>query len=166
MARRDYGETIAHLVAPTRYPYQFAGNYARYAEDPNTLAVDTHCLIALMAPRPLLLQTGNADNWSAVELDQGAWADVRNLVITNFSGPVGTSGHSVSAYPRRVPSPMRDTSFASSGRCGRRLVGFPAVTGNGGRQDSQHDCARTARARSGIAKDSTRRTRPGSEAGP
>jgi len=64
LARRNYGETIAHLVAPSRYPYQFAGNYAKYAKDPNTLAVDTHCLVALMAPRPLLLQTGNTDNWS------------------------------------------------------------------------------------------------------
>ncbi len=64
LARRNYGETIAHLVAPSRYPYQFAGNYAKYAKDPSQLAVDTHCLIALMAPRPLLLQTGNTDNWS------------------------------------------------------------------------------------------------------
>jgi hypothetical protein len=64
LARRTYGETIAHLVAPTRYPYQFAGNYANYAKDPNTLLVDTHCLVALMAPRPLLLQTGNTDRWS------------------------------------------------------------------------------------------------------
>ena len=64
LAQRNYGETIAHLVAPTRYPYQFAGNYAKYAKDPNTLAVDTHCLIALMAPRPVLLQTGNTDGWS------------------------------------------------------------------------------------------------------
>ena len=46
LARRDYGETIAHLVAPSRYPYQFAGNYAKYGPDPNKLAVDTHCLIA------------------------------------------------------------------------------------------------------------------------
>jgi hypothetical protein len=64
IARRNYGETIAHLVAPTRYPYQFAGNYAKYGPDPNKLAVDTHCLIALMAPRPVLLQTGNNDRWS------------------------------------------------------------------------------------------------------
>jgi hypothetical protein len=64
LARRNYGETIAHLEAPTRYPYQFAGNYAKYAKDPNTLAVDTHCLVALMAPRPVLLQTGNTDGWS------------------------------------------------------------------------------------------------------
>jgi hypothetical protein len=26
--------------------------------------VDTHCLIALIAPRPLLLQTGDTDRWS------------------------------------------------------------------------------------------------------
>ena len=64
LARRNYGETIAHLEAPSRYPYQFAGNYAKYAKDPGQLAVDTHCLVALMAPRPVLLQTGNTDGWS------------------------------------------------------------------------------------------------------
>jgi hypothetical protein len=64
LARRNYGETIAHLVAPARYPYQFAGNYATYAKDPSHLAVDTHCLIALIAPRPVLLQTGDTDRWS------------------------------------------------------------------------------------------------------
>jgi hypothetical protein len=64
LARRNYGETIAHLVAPARYPYQFAGNYGKYAKDPGQLAVDTHCLVALMAPRPVLLQTGTTDNWS------------------------------------------------------------------------------------------------------
>jgi hypothetical protein len=64
LARRNYGETIAHLVAPTRYPYQFAGNYQKFAADPNTSAVDTHCLVALMAPRPILLSTGYTDGWS------------------------------------------------------------------------------------------------------
>lgn len=64
LARRNYGETIAHLVAPTRYPYQFAGNYQNFAQDPNTSKVDTHCLVALMAPRPILLSTGVTDGWS------------------------------------------------------------------------------------------------------
>lgn len=64
LARRNYGETIAHLVAPSRYPYQFAGNYAKYAKDPGTLKVDTHCLISLIAPRAVLLQTGDQDRWS------------------------------------------------------------------------------------------------------
>jgi hypothetical protein len=64
LSRRNYGETIAHLTAPTRYPYQFAANYAKWAEDPNKSPIDAHMLIALIAPRPLLLQTGNTDKWS------------------------------------------------------------------------------------------------------
>ena len=64
LSRRDYGETIAHLVAPTRYPYQFCANYANYARHVDQLPVDAHMLVALMAPRPVLLQTGSTDNWS------------------------------------------------------------------------------------------------------
>jgi hypothetical protein len=64
LSRRIYGETIAHLVAPTRYPYQFAGNYAKWANDPREAPVDAHELIALIAPRPVLLQTGSEDGWS------------------------------------------------------------------------------------------------------
>lgn len=65
LARRNYGETIAHLVAPTRYPYQFAANYQKYAANPADMPMDTHMLVAAMAPRPLLLHTGaNGDNWS------------------------------------------------------------------------------------------------------
>jgi hypothetical protein len=65
LARRNYGETIAHLVAPTRYPYQFAANYQKYAAHPEEMPMDTHMLVAAMAPRPLLLHTGaNGDNWS------------------------------------------------------------------------------------------------------
>jgi hypothetical protein len=64
LSRRNYGETIAHLVAPTRYPYQFAANYGKFAAHPDQLPVDANMLVALMAPRPLLLQTGNTDKWS------------------------------------------------------------------------------------------------------
>lgn len=64
LSRRDYGETIAHLTAPTRYPYQFAKNYAKYAGFPDTAPMDANLLIALVAPRPLLLQTGSTDFWS------------------------------------------------------------------------------------------------------
>ena len=65
LARRNYGETIAHLVAPTRYPYQFAANYQKYAAHPEEMPMDTHLLVAAMAPRPLLLHAAaNGDNWS------------------------------------------------------------------------------------------------------
>jgi hypothetical protein len=64
LSRRRYGETIAHLTAPSRYPYQFCTNYQKYAEDVEHFPVDAHMLVALMAPRPLLLQTGITDYWS------------------------------------------------------------------------------------------------------
>jgi hypothetical protein len=64
LSRRDYGETIKHLVEPTRYPYQFCANYAKYADRVDQLPVDSHMLLALIAPRAVLLQTGNTDRWS------------------------------------------------------------------------------------------------------
>ncbi|WP_200979414.1 acetylxylan esterase [Echinicola sp. 20G] len=64
LSRRQYGETIEHMIAPSRYFYQFAGNRAKYGGDPNSCPVDAHMLLSLIAPRPLLLQTGDTDNWS------------------------------------------------------------------------------------------------------
>lgn len=64
LSRREYGETIKHMVDSTRYFYQFSGNRAKYKDNPNTCPVDAHELIALIAPRPLLLITGDTDNWS------------------------------------------------------------------------------------------------------
>lgn len=64
LSRRDYGETIAHLTATSRFPYQFAANYAKYSGFPDTAPMDANLLVALIAPRPLLLQTGSTDKWS------------------------------------------------------------------------------------------------------
>ena len=64
LSRRNYGETVAHLTAPSRYPYQFAANYGKYAEHVDQMPVDANLLVALMAPRPVLLQTGDKDFWS------------------------------------------------------------------------------------------------------
>ena len=64
LSHRNYGETIAHLTVPSRYPYQFAATYAKYAGFPDKARFDSNMLIALIAPRPLLLQTGSSDKWS------------------------------------------------------------------------------------------------------
>ena len=64
LSHRNYGETIAHLTAPTRFPYQFAANYAKYSGFPDKAPMDANLLMALIAPRPLLLQTGSTDYWS------------------------------------------------------------------------------------------------------
>jgi hypothetical protein len=62
LSRRNYGERIKHLA--TRYGYQFAKNYAKFGDHVDQFPVDSHMLAALIAPRPLLLQTGNTDKWS------------------------------------------------------------------------------------------------------
>jgi hypothetical protein len=64
ISRRWYGETIDHMTHPTRYFYQFATNWRNFKDDPSKSPVDANLLIALMAPRPLLLQTGDTDKWS------------------------------------------------------------------------------------------------------
>lgn len=64
LSRRNFGETVKHLTAPTRYPYQFAANYQKLADRPAESPVEAHLLLSLIAPRPLLLQTGDTDLWS------------------------------------------------------------------------------------------------------
>lgn len=64
LSRRDYGENIKHMTDTSRYYYQFAPNRHSYSNDFNSCPVDAHELIALMAPRYLLLQTGDTDYWS------------------------------------------------------------------------------------------------------
>lgn len=64
LSRRNYGETIKLITLPVRYDYQFCGNYVKYGDDPNQCPVDAHMLLSLIAPRPVLLQTGNTDKWS------------------------------------------------------------------------------------------------------
>ena len=62
LSRRNYGETIKHIN--TNYFYWFAKNYKRYDDDVARLPVDSHMLLALIAPRPLLIQSGSTDKWA------------------------------------------------------------------------------------------------------
>ena len=64
LSRRNYGETVRHMTDSTRYDYQFAHNYQSYGQRVNELPMDGHMLVSLIAPRPLLLQTGSTDLWS------------------------------------------------------------------------------------------------------
>jgi hypothetical protein len=55
--RREYGELIEN-VANTFY-YWMGANYMKYAGNWDALPVDSHQLIALVAPRPVFLSAGN-----------------------------------------------------------------------------------------------------------
>ena len=64
LSRRNYGETVRHMTDSARYDYQFARAYQTYGDRVDQLPFDGHMLISLIAPRPLLLQTGSTDYWS------------------------------------------------------------------------------------------------------
>ncbi len=64
LSRRNFGETVGHMTDTSRYFYQFAPRYHDYSNKVDELPMDGHMLLTLIAPRPLLLQTGSTDNWS------------------------------------------------------------------------------------------------------
>ena len=62
LARRDYGETVDDMAF--NFPWQFAGNFQKYAGHWNEMPVDAHLLIALSAPRPVFITGGTQDQWA------------------------------------------------------------------------------------------------------
>lgn len=74
LGRDAIGETILQITST--YPHWFAPAYAAFAGREAELPVDQHQLIALIAPRPVLLAGARRDQWSdpigAVRAAQGA----------------------------------------------------------------------------------------------
>ena len=73
--RRNFGEQVENLASSAQYHW-FAPNFIKYAgpQSVEDLPVDAHHLIALAAPRPLFISTGNP----AVE---GNWVDARGMFL-------------------------------------------------------------------------------------
>jgi hypothetical protein len=55
-------ETLAMINKS--FPHWFAGNFKEFNDQPARLPFDQHCLIALCAPRPVLLSCATEDLWS------------------------------------------------------------------------------------------------------
>jgi hypothetical protein len=59
---RPRAETVA--VITKAFPHWFAANFSRFAEEPGRLPFDQHSLVALCAPRPVLLSNATEDLWA------------------------------------------------------------------------------------------------------
>lgn len=62
LGRDDVGETVSQITQA--YPHWFGPRFAGYAGRQSELPVDQHQLLALIAPRPVLLGGGRRDRWS------------------------------------------------------------------------------------------------------
>lgn len=61
LTRGTVGETLAQIT--TEYPFWFTPKYATYAGRESAIPVDQHQLLALAAPKPVLLGAGDRDRW-------------------------------------------------------------------------------------------------------
>jgi hypothetical protein len=61
LARRDWGETVDDMAQ--NYPWQLGGNYQKWVGRWNDMPIDSHMLIALVAPRALFVNGGTTDQW-------------------------------------------------------------------------------------------------------
>ncbi len=79
--RRNYGELVENVAAPSEYHWM-AGNYLKYAGPLtwNDLPVDSHELVALCAPRPVFISSGDKGD---------GWVDAKGMFLAGVgAGPV------------------------------------------------------------------------------
>jgi len=92
LSRRNFGETPA--VVTRNFPHWFCRNFRENAAKPETLPVDQHQLVSLIAPRPVFISSAAGD----------LWADPRGEFLGGFhAGPVyrllGSEGMAAEEMP-------------------------------------------------------------------
>jgi hypothetical protein len=94
--RRNYGEIVENLAGSGEYHWM-AGNFIKYGGplNWNDLPVDAHELIALCAPRPVFISSGDVGD---------AWVDAKGMFMAGVAaGPVykllGKKDLGITEYP-------------------------------------------------------------------
>ena len=114
LSKRIFGETVQDMISH-HLGHWFAPNFKKYASNEGALPVDQHELLALLAPRPLLITSGTEDLWSDPkgEFLGGMGADPVYRLY-------GTDGLSTHEWPK--PSHLIDSTIGYFLRPGKHDV--------------------------------------------
>ena len=61
-SRSNVGESVKQIN--DKFPHWFCAEFKKFNDVPHRLPFDQHCLIALCAPRPVLLSNATEDSWA------------------------------------------------------------------------------------------------------
>jgi len=92
LARRKYGETIARITAS--FPHWFCTNYTKWGNNEDSMPVDMHMLMALIAPRAVYVTSASED----------LWADPRGSYLSLYNSlPVFRLYRKNTSLPEQMP---------------------------------------------------------------